>query len=381
MIYLDYAATANPAEAAVQKAGECLQKAFGNPSSLHRMGLYAEQYLTEARKILAGSLGAEQEEILFTSGATESSNLALRGAAAVYGKRGRIKIITSAVEHASVRSTLDALEQQGYEIIRILPGQNGRFQAEDFIKAADANTCLISMMLAENETGRLLPVPEVFRKIRKKFPEIILHCDAVQAYMKIPFRQKDLQADLISLSAHKIHGIKGSGALYIRKGIRLTPLMTGGKQERGLRPGTEAVPLIAAFGEAVRIMQDSIPERLEQTQAKKEYLLKLLSAVPGITLNSDADKNYSSPYIVNFSVEGIRSEIMLHYLEQKEIYVSSGSACSKGARSGVLSAYGIPDRLADCAVRVSFSETTSQQELDALVQAVAEGQKTLIHRK
>ncbi len=381
MIYLDNAATTRPAESVIRKAGECLTEHFGNPSSLHKLGLEAELYIREARKMIADSLGTEPENILFTSGATESSNLALRGAAAVYGKRKKKKIITSAVEHASVRSTLNALEQQGFEIIRILPDEHGRFQAEDFIRAADENTCLISMMLAENETGRLLPVPEVFRRIRKKFPEIILHCDAVQAYMKIPVRIKELNADLISLSSHKIHGIKGTGALYIRKGIRLTPLLTGGKQENAIRPGTEAVPLIAAFGEAVRLMQNSIPERLEQTQAKKDYLLKLLSDMPEVVLNSDTDKNYSSPYIVNFSVKGIRSEIMLHYLEQKEIYVSSGSACSKGAKSGVLSAYRVPDSLADCAVRVSFSEETTVQELDTLVQAVAEGQKNLIHKK
>ncbi len=380
MIYLDNAATTRPAESVIRKAGECLTEHFGNPSSLHKLGLDAELYMKEARKIIAGSLGTEPETILFTSGATESSNLALRGATSVYGKRNKKKIITSAVEHASVRSTLDALEQQGFEVIRILPDKDGRFQAEDFLKAADENTFLISMMLAENETGRLLPVPEVFRRIRKKFPEIVLHCDAVQAYMKIPVKIKDLNADLISLSAHKIHGIKGTGALYIRKGIRLTPLLTGGKQEKSIRPGTESVPLIAAFGEAVRLMQDSIPERLEQTQAKKDYLLKLLSDMPEIVINSDADKNYSSPYIVNFSVKGIRSEIMLHYLESQEIYVSSGSACSKGARSGVLSAYGVPDSLADCAIRVSFSEEITLQELDTLVQAVAEGQKHLIHK-
>ncbi|MBE6875871.1 MAG: cysteine desulfurase [Ruminococcus sp.] len=380
MIYLDNAATTKPAESVIRRAGECLTEHFGNPSSLHKFGLNAQLCMDEARKIISGSLGAEPDNILFTSGATESSNLALRGSASAYGKRKK-KIITSAVEHASVRSTLDTLEQQGFEVIRILPDENGRFQAEDFIRAVDENTFLISMMLVENETGRILPVPEVFRRVRKKYPDVILHCDAVQAYMKIPVKTKDLQADLISLSAHKIHGIKGVGALYIRKGVRLTPLLTGGKQEKSIRPGTESVPLIAGFGEAVRLMQNTIPERLEAVQTKKDYLLNLLSNMPEISINSDTDKNYSSPYILNFSVKGIRSEIMLHYLEQKEIYVSSGSACSKGAKSGVLSAYHVPDNLADCAVRVSFSEETSLQELDTLVQAIAEGQKNLIHKK
>ncbi|MBR1528492.1 MAG: cysteine desulfurase [Oscillospiraceae bacterium] len=381
MIYLDNAATTRPAESVIRKAGECMSEHFGNPSSLHKLGLDAELYLKQTRKMIADSIGTEPETVLFTSGATESSNLALRGIASVYGKRNKKKIITSAVEHASVRSTLAMLEQQGYEIIRIQPDENGRFQADDFIQAADETTFLISMMRVENETGRILPVPEVFRRIRKKYPDIILHCDAVQAYMKLPVKLKDMPADLISFSAHKIHGIKGTGALYIRKGIRLTPILTGGKQEKSIRPGTEAVPLIAGFGEAVRLMQDNITERLESAQHKKEYLLNLLSETPDIIINSETDKNFSSPYIVNFSVKGIRSEIMLHYLESKEIYVSSGSACSKGAKSGVLSAYHVPDSLADCAIRVSFSEDTTEQELDLLVQAIQEGQANLIHKK
>ena len=381
MIYLDNAATTKPAESVIQKAEECMREYFGNPSSLHKLGLEAELHMKQARKIIADSIGAEPENILFTSGATESSNLALRGIASVYGKRNKKRIITSAVEHASVRNTMDYLEQQGFEVIRILPDKNGRFQAEDFIQAVNEDTFLISMMLVENETGRILPVQEVFRRIRKKYNNIILHCDAVQAYMKLPVKLRELQADLISFSAHKIHGIKGTGALYIKKGIRLTPLVTGGEQEKSIRSGTEAVPSIAGFGEAVRILQDSILERLEEAQTKKDYLLNLLSEMPDIIINSDIDKNYSSPYIVNFSVKGIRSETMLHYLEQKEIYVSSGSACSKGAKSGVLSAYGIPDAMADCAIRVSFSEETTTEELYQLTQAIAEGQKSLIHKK
>ncbi len=381
MIYLDNAATTKPAESVIKKAEECMREYFGNPSSLHKLGLDAELHMNQARKCIADSIGAEPEMILFTSGATESSNLALRGCASVYGRRNKKRIITSAVEHASVRNTIDYLEQQGFEVIRVLPNAQGRFQAEDFLKAVNENTFLISMMLVENETGRILPVQEVFRRVRKKYKDIILHCDAVQAYMKLPVKLKELQADLISFSAHKIHGIKGTGALYIRKGIRLTPLVTGGEQEKSIRSGTEAVPSIAGFGEAVRILQDSISERLAQAQTKKEYLLHLLSEMPDIILNSDTDKNYSSPYIINFSVKGVRSETMLHYLEQREIYVSSGSACSKGAKSGVLSAYKIPDALADCAIRVSFSEETTTEELYQFTQVVAEGQKNLIHKK
>ncbi len=380
MIYLDNAATTKPAECAIHAAELCLKQDFGNPSSLHRFGLNAQLHIDLARKQIAESLGTEPERIIFTSGATESNNFALRGITSVYGKRNKKKIITSAVEHASVRNTLDELEKQGYEIIRVQPDAQGRFHAEDFLSQLDEQVFFISMMLVENETGRILPVQEVFQKVRKRYPEIILHCDAVQAYMKIPFKLKTLSADLLSISAHKIHGIKGTGALFVRKSVRLKPLLTGGKQENALRPGTEAVPLISAFGEAVSMMKKNISERLTNTQKKKAFLWEKLSALPDIYFNSERENAFSSPYIVNFSVKGIRSEIMLHYLEQKEIYVSSGSACSKGAKSDVLSAYSILENLADSAIRVSFSEETTEEELFQLVQAIEEAQKNLIHQ-
>ena len=374
--YLDHAATTKPAECVIQAITDCLTNHYGNPSSLHRVGLDAELQMNRARAIIAEAIGADAKEILFTSGATESSNLAIRGACAAYGKR-RKHIITSAVEHASVRSTIDALEEEGFQVTRILPDANGVFHAEDFICAVTEDTCLVSMMLAENETGRILPVQDVFRRIKKKHPYVILHCDAVQAFMKLPVDVRDMPADLMSLSAHKIHGPKGVGALYIRKGTRLIPRTTGGHQEQGIRPGTEAVPLICGFGAAVQWMRPTVTQRRAHVTALHEKLLASLSSMEDIRINSDPE---GSPYIVNFSVKGIRSEILLHFLEEREIYVSSGSACSKGARSGVLSAYGIPDNLADCAIRVSFSGETTEEELNMLVQAVKDGQSTLIHK-
>ncbi len=373
-IYLDHAATTAPAPAVIEAVTHCMAEVYGNPSSLHRMGLDAQLLMDDARAAIAGALGCEPGCILFTSGATESSNLALRGAAAAYGKRRR-HIVTSAVEHASVRSTVDALEAQGFAVTRIAPRADGEFHAEDFLDAVTEETCLITMMLAENETGRILPVQKVFRMVKKRFPEVITHCDAVQAFLKLPVRVRDLHADLISVSAHKIHGPKGVGALCIGKGIRLVPLVTGGKQEKSIRPGTEAVPLIAGFGAAVRLMQDSIAERFEKAQARKAYLLAALDG--DIRVNSSP---VGTPYILNFSVPGIRSEIMLHFLESKGIYVSSGSACSKGARSGVLSAYGIPDDLADCAIRVSICADTTDEELAALCDAIRQGRAQLIHK-
>ncbi len=376
-VYLDNAATTRPAAQVVTAITECLTEHYGNPSSLHRLGLDAELCIKNARKSIAGALGTEPERIIFTSGATESSNLALRGAAAVYGKRQR-HIVTSAVEHASVRNTIDVLESQGFRVTRVLPGADGVFHAQDFIDAVTEDTCLISMMLVENETGRILPVGDVFRRLKKKFPKLITHCDAVQGFMKLPVRVNSLNADLLSVSAHKIHGPKGVGALYIRKGVRLQPLTTGGQQENTIRPGTEAVPLIAGFGAAVQYMQPTIQERFKTVQEKKEALLQVLSEMKDVIVNSGAE---GSPYIINFSVAGIRSETMLHFLEDEGIYVSSGSACSKGARSGVLSAYGIPDDLADSAIRVSFSEETTDEDLILLTAAIAKGQASLIHKK
>ncbi len=376
-IYLDNAATTKPAEEVVTTITECLTEHYGNPSSLHKIGLDAELIMTQARKNLAQAIGDEPNTILFTSGATESSNLAIRGAGECYGKRKK-HIVTSAVEHASVKSTIDSLEEQGFTVTRIFPDQNGEFQADDFINAVNENTFLVSMMMVENETGRILPVKDVFRAVKRKYPDVILHCDAVQAFMKFPVKANELKADLISMSAHKIHGAKGTGALYIRKGIRLKPIITGGKQERAIRAGTESVPLIAGFGKAVEIMQPTIQERFTKMQELKKELLSMLANMEDITINSSEK---GTPYIVNFSVKGIRSEIMLHFLESKEIYVSSGSACSKGKQSGVLDAYKIPDTLADCAIRVSFSEETTVHDLRILAEAIHEGQKSLIHKK
>ena len=375
-VYLDNAATTKPFPEVVDAVVKSMTHTYANPSSLHRAGLEAQLIMDEARKTIADVLGCEPGCILFTSGATESSNLALRGATAAYGKR-RPHIVTSAVEHASVRSTVDALEAQGFRVTRIFPNQDGEFDVADFIDAVGEDTCLISMMMAENETGRILPVQKVFRIIKKRFPDVITHCDAVQAFMKLPFRVNDLHADLISVSAHKIHGPKGVGALYVRKGVRLIPLVTGGKQEKSIRPGTEALPLIAGFGAAVRIMQPTISQRYENADALRNYLLEQLQGMRDIHINSSMQ---GSPYILNFSVRGIRSEIMLHFLESKNIYISSGSACSKGAKSGILGAYGISDNHADSALRISFSCGTTEQELDALTNAIEQGQAQLIHK-
>lgn len=371
-VYLDNAATTKPCAEAVDAALKAMTENYGNPSSLHRAGLDAQLMLDTARKIIADSIGAESTNIIFTSGATESNNLAIRGICQAYGKRKK-KIIASSVEHASVDETLSDMEKNGFEVIRISPRDDGSFYAEDFIEACDENTVLITMMYVNNETGYILPVQETFSKVKKRFPDIVTHTDCVQAYMKINFRASKLSADLISLSGHKIHAVKGAGALYIRKGIRIIPIITGGKQEKGIRSGTESVPLIAAFGAAVERFSKDIESRYERVSELKKYLTEKISEIQGIEINSPES---GSPYIVNIS-QGKRSEIMLHYLESRGIYISSGSACSKGQQSGVLGQFGITGKRADCALRISMTAETTENELDEFINALKDGMENL----
>lgn len=368
-IYLDNAATTKPCGEAVSAAVDAMTENYGNPSSLHRAGLDAQLAVDKARKAIAASIGADSSEIYFTSGATESNNLALRGISAAYGRKCR-KLVISSVEHASVDETASALEKNGFEIVRISPRDDGRFYADDFISACDENTCLVSMMLVNNETGYIMPVRETFMAVKRSFPEIITHCDCVQGYMKLPIKAASLGADLISLSAHKIHGVKGVGAIYIKKGVRVIPIVTGGKQEKGIRSGTESVPLIAAFGAAVDKFRPTIAERYERVSQLKAHLLEKIGGIENVTVNSPSD---GSPYVINISAVGKRSEIMLHFLESKGIYVSSGSACSKGQQSGVLGEFGISGKRADGAVRISITAQTTEDELDEFAEALAEG--------
>ena len=373
MIYFDNAATTKPADSVVKAVCSCMEENFGNPSSLHTLGLRAQQIMDGARKKIADALGAAPETVYFTSGATESSNLAIRGAAGTYGRRKK-RVITTTVEHSSVKEAFARLESEGFEVIRISPGENVEFNPQDFIDAADENTCLVSMMLVNNETGAVLPVKKAFAGIKRKNSEIVTHCDAVQAFMKINVKPDDLKADMISMSAHKIYGPKGVGALYVRKGIRLLKQNLGGKQENGMRGGTEAVPLIAGFGEAVSRLSGNMPERTEKLEELRKYFLEKAEKTDSIQVNSAAT---AVPYIINISLKGIRSEIVLHFLEESEIYISSGSACSKGAKSGVLGEFGISPALEDSALRISFTHENTKEETDEFFAALEAAEKRL----
>jgi cysteine desulfurase len=363
MIYLDNSATTRPFDNVIKAVSENMDMNFGNASSLHRMGINAEKVIKDAKTAILDKLG-QDGNIIFTSGATESSNTVLSGIPKAHKHDGR-RIVTTSFEHPSVENPLRQLEKAGFEIARVKPPK--RSEPQDFeqriIDAVDDNTLLVSVMWVNNETGFITDLSKIYSAVKRKNPKTTVHCDAVQGFCKLP--AKTLKADLISLSAHKIHGPKGIGALYCAKGTRFEPLLYGGGQQAGLRSGTEPVDLIAGFGEAVR----SYPDCAEKYAELNGMLEKRLSELPDIRINSYGNaKN-----ILNFSVRGVRSEIMLHFLEEREIYVSSGSACSKGKTSGVLAEFGVPDKDADSAVRVSFSPFTAESDIDALVQGIADG--------
>ncbi|MEG0615547.1 MAG: cysteine desulfurase family protein [Oscillospiraceae bacterium] len=373
-VYLDNAATTKPCEPAVSAAFYAMIENFGNPSSLHRLGLNAELAIKDARKSIAAAIVAAPECIFFTSGATESNNMAIFGAAQCYGKRKK-KIVTTTIEHPSVAEPIKCLEEQGFEVVRIAPNRSGKIDYQEIIDAVDENTCLVSCMLVNNENGYILPIKRAFTAIKRDFPECITHCDCVQGFLKIPIKSTELYADLISLSGHKVHAVKGVGAIFVKKGIRLAPLIRGGGQEKGLRSGTESVPLICGFGAAVKALNVDFQQAAKNSAAINAYLREKLSAIPEISINSDADS--SSAYILNISANGIRSEIMLHFLESKEVYVSSGSACSKGAKSSVLKEFGANDKTLDSALRISISRETTWSDIDTLAETLREGLKTL----
>ena len=375
--YLDNAATTKPCKSCVDAMISALTDNYGNPSSLHGMGLHAQLAVDDARKYIAAALGAQPEEILFTSGATESNNMAILGTAALYGKRKR-RVVTTTVEHACVKGACDALEAQGFEVVRIAPNTDGNIAPDEVAGAVDENTCLVSMMMVNNETGHILPVKETFSLIKKRNPQVICHCDAVQGFLKLPFRVADLQADLLTVSGHKVHAAKGVGALYHKKGIRLSPLLHGGEQENGNRPGTESVPLIVGFGAAVKEMRQNMDARRAHCAELWSLCIEKMREIEGITVQSPPD---GSPFILSLSAAGLRSETLLHFLEEREIYVSSGSACSKGKQSGVLQQFGVPDKLADSTIRVSFCAENTRADVLLLAEQIAVAQHTLIHKR
>ncbi|MBQ5841250.1 MAG: cysteine desulfurase [Clostridia bacterium] len=375
VVYLDNSATTRVCAAAADKAYELMTDCYGNPSSLHTMGFRAEQEMTVARRAVAVMLGAQPENLLFTSGGTEANNFAILGYAAAHPRAGR-HIVTTAVEHPSVAAACDLLEQQGYTVTRLLPDGEGVITPQQMVEACREDTCLVAVMLVNNETGARFALEKAVAAIRRRAPQAHIHCDAVQAAGKIPLYAERWGFDTLSASAHKIHGPKGCGVLYVRKGVRLAPRQVGGGQEKGLRSGTEAAPLIAAFGAAVTQLP-SYTEQQRHYESLRQRLLQQLEGVSGVRFHLPAG---GVPYIVHLSVPGYRSETLLHFLAQKEIYVSSGSACSKGAKSPVLTAMGLSADEIDSALRVSLSRENTIEDMDAFAHALQQAMETLARR-
>lgn len=363
--YLDNASTTKVMPEAAEAAYQAMTQIYGNPSSLHSMGLAAQRLVTHSRNRLLAALGDPSGRLLFTSGATEANNTAVLGLAAKYGVRKK-RVVTTTIEHPSVSMAFNRLEELGYEVVRLSPNSVGEITEDMLVSAVDSKTCLISAMLVNNETGCILPIAEAFMKIKRKYPDCITHSDLVQGFLKLPTSVKTLCLDSASVSGHKFHAPKGVGALYLKKGIRLSPLLVGGGQEQGLRSGTEAVPCIHAMGRAVELQSPTIEKRYEHALSLNEYARKSLTAVGAVIL-SRAD---ASPYILSIALPGYKSETLLHSLEEDGVYVSSGSACSKGKKSAVLTELKTKGSYIDSVLRISFSGMSRQEDIDALAKGL-----------
>ncbi|MEY8316037.1 cysteine desulfurase family protein [Oscillospiraceae bacterium 50-58] len=361
--YLDNAATTPVRPEAAQAALEAMTEGWGNPSSQYALGKQAADRMKLWRADLAGVLGCGPEEVYFTSCGSESDNWAISGALECNRRAGK-HIITTAIEHAAVLEPLKALEHQGYEVTYLQPDRWGELDPAQLSAALRPDTVLVSMMLVNNELGTVLPVKEAAQAIKKAGCPALLHCDAVQGFLKVSFTPKELGVDLLSVSGHKIHAPKGVGALYVRKGVRLPPLIRGGGQEGGLRSGTEATSQIAAFAAAARLGAVSFQEDAARMAEIKAYTVaRLAQEVPGAEVLAPG----GAPHILPISLPGYKSEVVVRFLSDRGVYLSSGSACHRGRPSHVFAALKLSKALLDGALRVSFSYDTSREDVDALI--------------
>lgn len=364
LCYFDYAAT-TPVRGEVIAAMTAALEQFGNPSSRYPYGAQAAKRVKEDRATVAQALGCAPDEVFFTSCGTEGDNWAIRKGVEMNRRKGR-HIVTTAVEHAAVLETCKDLEQQGYEVTYLKPDKTGHIAVDDLRAALRPDTALVSMMLVNNELGTVFPIAQCVQAVKNYDRGILFHCDAVQGFLKLPTVLTGLGTDLVTVSGHKLGAPKGVGALYVKKGVRLRPLLTGGGQEEGLRSGTEATAQIAGFAEACRqIMADRT--RLERTQAIKDYALDRLKAeIPKLEVISAGD----APHICAVTLPGYKSEVVVRVLGDQGVCISSGSACHKGKPSHVFAALGLPKPWLDGALRISFSPDSTRDEADRLVSAL-----------
>ena len=365
-VYLDNSATTRVYPETAELMMKIMTEDFGNPSSMHKCGVTAEHYLKDAVDRAAKSIHALPEEILFTSGGTESNNQALIGSALAKRRLGN-HIISTNIEHPSIGAALDFLEKEGYEITRLPVNEEGVITPEQVEEAIRPETILVSVMMVNNEIGSILPVEAIAKAVHKKNPKIYVHTDAIQAYGKLPVNVSKLGVDLLSVSAHKLHGPKGVGFLYIKKGTLLRPIIYGGGQQKGMRSGTENVPAIAGFGLAIEQAMKDLEDRNARIAGIRDMLIRGLTELPDVVNHS-----MGAPHIASISFVGVRAEVMLHSLEAEGIYVSAGSACSsnKKRESGVLSAIGLPANERESTLRFSFSEENTEEEVQYVIDTV-----------
>lgn len=364
-IYLDNSATTKVCREAAEAMTNMLINNYGNPSSLHRKGVEASMALEKARGHIADALSCSKDEIYFTSSGTTANNTAIFGAVAANKRKGN-RIITTSLEHPSVNEAMKRLEQQGFEVIRLKPDSKGAFSPVQLMNAINQNTVLISIMAVNNEIGTINPINQLKMAVKRANSQALIHVDAVQAFGKIHLNPNKSGIDLMTVSAHKIHGPKGAGAVYVRKGINMTPYIVGGGQEKGLYSGTEAMPAIVGFGEAVRCLPD-IGKEYEEVKRIRDGFIKDVTQIGGVHINSAPD---SLPYIINMSVLGVPSQTMVNALSEKGIYVSAGSACKKGHRSEVLTAIGLDPKFIDSAIRISLSRYTTHEDMKQVTNAI-----------
>ena len=366
--YLDNAATTIVAPEVADVIDKAMREHWANPSSLYGPGARSEEALNAARAAVARTLGCKAKELYFTSCGSESNNLALLGAARTrtFGK----DIVVSGFEHPSVQRPLEDLTKRGYNVTVVKPRADGTLDINEMLEHVGKNTILVACMMVNNEVGTRNDVEHLAAEVKRRNSRTIVHVDAVQAWMRVPIKLDNI--DTLAVSGHKIHAPKGIGALYVKKGLRLPPLTFGGGQEKGMRPGTEAVPNIAAFAKACEIRMAHFDEDYAHVQELADYLKQQVSAeLPDAAINGEGD----IPHVVNLSMPGCKSEVMLHVLEGDEVYISSGSACSKGKQSGVLKALGLPKARTDSALRVSFAPFNTREDVDAFIAAVKKGAK------
>ncbi len=370
--YLDNSATTRCSDKAAELMMKLLLEDYGNPSSLHMKGVIAEKYINEAKKQIAKTLKAQEKEIVFTSGGTESNNLAIIGSA-MANRRAGMHVITSSIEHASVSNPMAYLEEQGFEVTYLPVDSKGVISMEALKNAIREDTILVSLMQVNNEIGAIQPIEEAGKIIKAANPDIIFHVDAIQAYGKMRIAPKKLNIDLLSVSGHKIHGPKGSGFLYIKDKTKIRPVIFGGGQQKGMRSGTENVPAIAGLGLAAEEIYTDFEEKIDRMYALREYFIEQVTQIEGVSVNGQSQRA-SAPHVVSVSICGVRAEVMLHTLEDRGIYVSAGSACSsnKPSVSHTLKSIGLAPELLDSTIRFSFSVHTTKEELDYALKVMRE---------